>query len=79
MKLFIYGERERDMIVSFQKIVERFISEYGIRTVVLKTEYVEENRCRIYLKGGYTIRLEVFKNVLYKDAKSYCKVEELFN
>jgi len=36
------------MIVSFEKIVERFISAQGIRSVVLNTEYVEENRCRIY-------------------------------
>jgi len=67
------------MIVSFEKIVERFISAQGIRSVVLNTEYVEENRCRIYLRGGYTIRLEVFKDILYKDAKAYCKVEELFS
>ena len=66
------------MIVSFEKIVEKFISRYGIRAVVLNTEHVEENRCLIYLKGGYTIRLEVFKDVLYKDAESYCNVEELF-
>jgi len=66
------------MIVSFEKIVDKFVSRHGIRAVVLNIEYVEENRCRIHLRGGYTIRLEVFKDVLYKDAESYCNVEELF-
>jgi len=66
------------MIISFDKIVERFISRYGIRATVLNTEYVEENMYRINLRGGYTIYLGVFEDILYKDAKLYCKVEDLF-
>jgi len=67
------------MIIGFEKIVERFISSYGIRPVVLNTEHVEENMCRINLRGGYTIYLGLFEDILYKDAKYYCKVEELFS
>ena len=66
------------MIVSFEKIVDKFISRYGIRTVVVKTEYVEENRCEISLHGGYSTCIEVIDDILYKDGMPYCRVEELF-
>ena len=66
------------MIVSLEKIVDRFISSYGIRTVIL-TKLIKENKCEISLRGGYKISVEVIDDVLYKDGISYCKVEDLFN
>ena len=66
------------MIVSLEKIVDRFISSYGIRAVIL-TKLIKENKCEISLRGGYKISVEVIDDILYKDDMPYCKVEDLFN
>jgi len=65
------------MIVNFEKIVDRFISNYGIRAVVL-TKSIKGNECEISLRGGYKISVEVIDDIFYKDGMSYCKVEDLF-
>jgi len=67
------------MIISFEKIVERFISAQGIKAVVSKTEYIDENECLISLRGGFKTSVKVIEDKLYKDGVLYCKVEELFS
>jgi len=67
------------MIISFEKIVDRFISGYGIRAVVLKIEYINDNECEISLRGGFSTNIKVIEDILYKDGSPYCRVEELFN
>jgi len=67
------------MIISFEKIVERFISAYGIRAVVLKTNFINESECQLSLRGGFTTSIKIVEDKLYKDEVLYCKVEELFN
>jgi len=67
------------MIISFDKIVERFISAQGIRVVVLNTKFINENECDISLRGGFSTSIKVVEDRLYKDDVVYCKVEELFS
>jgi len=66
------------MIISFDKIVERFISAQGIRAVVLKTEFINESECEISLRGGFSTNVKVIEDKLYKDDMLYCRVEDLF-
>jgi len=69
---------ERFEKIKFEEIVDKFISKHGIRTVVLNTKYINDNRCDILLRGGYLTSVEVIGDILYKDDMSYCIVEELF-
>jgi len=66
------------MIISFEKIVERFISAYGIRAVVLKTNFINESECQLSLRSGFTTSTKIIEDKLYKDDVLYCKVEDLF-
>ncbi|OHD20792.1 MAG: hypothetical protein A2Y34_07110 [Spirochaetes bacterium GWC1_27_15] len=66
------------MIISFEKIVEKFISRHGIRAVVLKTNFINESECHLSLYGGYSTSVKVIEDKLYQDGALYCKVEELF-
>ena len=66
------------MIISFDKIVDRFISAQGIRAVVL-SKYIDENECLISLRGGFSTSVKVVEDKLYKDDVLYCKVEDLFS
>lgn len=67
------------MIVSFEKIVNRFISRHGIRAVVLRTNFINESECDISLYGGFMTSVKVIEDKLYKDGVLYCRVEELFS
>jgi len=66
------------MIISFEKIVERFISTQGIRAVVV-SKYIDGNECLISLRGGFSTSVKIIEDKLYKDNVLYCKVEELFS
>ena len=66
------------MIISFDKIVERFISAQGIRAVVI-SKYINGNECLISLRGGFKTSVKVVEDKLYKDDVLYCKVEDLFS
>jgi len=66
------------MIISFEKIVERFISAYGIRAVVLNTKFINESECHLSLRGGFTTSIKIIEDKLYKDNVLYCKVDDLF-
>jgi len=66
------------MIISFEKIVERFISAQGIRAVVV-AKYTDGNECFISLRGGFKTSVKVIDDKLYKDDILYCKVEDLFS
>jgi len=66
------------MIISFEKIVERFISMQGIRAVVV-AKYIDGNECLISLRGGFSTSVKVVDDKLYKDDVLYCKVEDLFS
>jgi len=67
------------MIISFEKIIDRFISAYGIRAVVLKTNFIKENECQISLQGGFSTSIKIIEDKLYKDDVLYCRIENLFN
>jgi len=60
----------------FNEIVDKFILKHGIKSVV-KNVKIEGNKCDISLMGGFSNGLELIDNVLYKDNKFYCKIEEL--
>jgi hypothetical protein len=66
------------MIISFEKVVERFISAQGIRAVIV-AKYIDGNECLISLRGGFTTSIKIVDDKLYKDDVLYCKVEELFS
>ena len=66
------------MIISFDKIVERFISMQGIRAVVI-AKHIDGNECLISLRGGFKTSIKVEEDRLYKDGVLYCKVEDLFS
>jgi len=66
------------MIINFEKIVERFISAYGIRAVVL-SKSINGDECQISLRGGFSTSIKVVEDKLYKDDVLYCKVEDLFS
>jgi len=66
------------MIISFEKIIDRFILRHGIAGVVLKTKIVNDNECEISLRGGFSTTIEIVEDILYKDGSVYCRVEDLF-
>ena len=66
------------MIISFDKIVEKFISAQGIRAVVV-TKHIDGDECLISLRGGFSTSVKVVEDKLYKDGVLYCKVEDLFS
>jgi len=58
------------MIISFEKIVERFISAQGIRAVVV-SKYIDGDECLISLRGGFKTSIKVVEDKLYKDDVLY--------
>lgn len=66
------------MIISFEKIIQRFISKHGIRAVVLNIKFINNDECEIFLHGGFSTTIKVIEDKLYKDGALFCKVEDLF-
>jgi hypothetical protein len=58
------------------EIVEKYINNYGIKSIVVATSIVD-NKCRISLRGGYSIVLEVIDRSLYKDGEYFCLLTRL--